>query len=354
MFNFYRNYEPEKLAHAEKLIQAFHEFEKIFPTEKESIELFANLVLEEIGVHCRFCSSTSIVREYGSRLYRCSQCRKKGWIFTGTFFEKMRLAKLWNATIWLYERKVKFNTWQLANLCQVAYSSALVINRKIAKVIHFLQSQHGELVPSGVFMKLFCKRSRITPADAHPKYEQIKVDESLFADQIEVDEELNTRTDKINGLSNKLTHDEEQILGLLSETPIHLDDICRELLSESGVIIATLTMLELTDLVVRHPGNYYTKIAKPKKNSKNFKARQDLINHYLHSSKVEEFLDYAIYNYHGFSRKYLQFYLAKFQAIIQEGFMAPGKILQECLRQESFSYSQMLEYVSPNEVAFLI
>lgn len=354
MFNFYRNYEPDKRAHAEKLVKAFHEFEKKFPTEKESIELFANLVLKEIGVHCRFCSSTSIVREYGSRLYRCSQCRRKGWIFTGTFFEKMRLAKLWNATIWLYERKVNFNAWQLANLCQVAYSSALVINRKIAKVIHFLQSQNAELVPSEVFMKLFCKRSRVTPAEAHPKFEQIKVNESLFAEQIEVEEESDTRTDEINGLLNKLTQDEEQILALLSEKPIHLDDICRELLSESGVIIASLTMLELSDLVVRHPGDYYTKIAKPKKNSKDMKARQELINYYLHSSKVEEFVDYAVYNYHGFSRKYLQFYLAKFQAAFQEGFMAPGKILQECLRHESFSYSQMLEYVSPDEVAFLI
>ncbi len=354
MFNFYRNYEPNKLAHAEKLVQTFHEFEKKFPTEKESIEFFANLVLTEIGVQCRFCSSTSIVREYGSRLYKCSQCRRKGWIFTGTFFEKMRLAKLWNATIWLYERKVRFNAWQLANLCQVAYSSALVINRKIAKVIHLLQSENAELVPSGVFMTLFCKRSKVTPANAHPKFEQIKLDESLFVDEIEVEEEANTRTDEINGLSNQLTADEAQILALLSEKPLHLDDICHKLLSESGVIMATLTMLELNDLVVRHPADYYTKIAKPKKKSKDMKARQDLINHYLHLSKVEEFVDYAISNYHGFSRKYLQFYLAKFQAAIQDGFMAPGKILQECLRQESFSYSQMLEYVSPAEVAFLI
>ncbi len=352
MFNFYRNYEPDKLAHAGKLVQAFHEFEKKFPTEKESIELFANLVLTEIGVQCRFCSSTSIVREYGSRLYRCSQCRRKGWIFTGTFFEKMRLAKLWNATIWLYERKIRFNAWQLANLCQVAYSSALVINRKIAKVIHVLQSQHAESVPSGVFMTLFCKRSRETPANAHPKFEQIKVDETLLANQIEVEEESNTRTDEINGLSNKLTEEEAEILALLSEKPLHLDDICRKFHSETGLIIATLTMLELNDLVIRSPGDYYSKIAKPKNISQDMKARQDLINYYLQSSKVAEFVDYACSKYHGFSRKYLQFYIAKFQAAIQDGFMAPGKILQECLRHESFSYSQMLEYVSPDDVVF--
>ncbi len=353
MIKFYRNYEPDKLALAEKLIRAFHDFEKRFPAEKDSVELFANLVLTEIGVQCRFCSSHSIVREYGSRLFRCSQCYKKGWIFTGTFFEKMRLAKLWNATIWLFERRVQFNAWQLANLCQVAYSSALVISRKIAKVIHLLQSENAELVPSAVFTTLFCKRSRETPANMHPKFEQIKIDDDFFADQMEVpDEEAIDCDDERKSLLSNLPTAEKQVFTLLSEERIHFDDIANQLLWEGGLVSATLTFLELNNLIVRHPGDYYTKIAEPKKVSRDMAARQRRINDCLNLSIVDQFFEYAISNYHGFSRKYLQFYLAKFKAIFQDGFMAPGKIFRECLRHDSFSYIQMLDYVSPDEVVF--
>lgn len=102
MHNFLRNYGLEKISYARKLIHSFNEFEKEFPKEEDSVEYFAKLVMDEIGVYCRSCFSSSIIRNYGSRLFRCLDCRKKGWIFSGTFFQKMRVAKLWNATIWLY------------------------------------------------------------------------------------------------------------------------------------------------------------------------------------------------------------------------------------------------------------
>lgn len=352
MFNFSRNYGLEKTVLAKKLISSFTKFEKRFPTEEDSIEYFAQAVMRELSVTCRICSSSTLDRKYGSRFYRCLKCRSKGWIFSGTFFEKMRVAKLWNATIWLYERRIQFNAWQLAELCQVAYSSALVISRKIAKVIYSIGQERCESVPSEVFMILFRKRSIETPAKSHPKFEQLVFDQSFLQTQEEKMSDGDSEQSSLGAGSNSFSNLENKVLALLSDNRIHFDDICRQLLLPGGIVSATLIMLELNDEIVRHPGDHYTLKAKPEKLPSRLKNRQDLIIAFKNSSRVEDFFRFAINTFHGFSRKYLQFYLTKFQALFQDGFMSPGKILRECLYLNSFSYCQMLEYVSPQDVAF--
>ncbi|MCW5824304.1 MAG: hypothetical protein KIT34_15985 [Cyanobacteria bacterium TGS_CYA1] len=353
MFNFLRNYGVEKTVLAKKLISSFTKFEKRFPKEEDSVEYFAQAVIKELSVICRICSSSSIERKYGSRFYRCSNCRSKGWIFSGTFFEKMRVAKLWNATIWLYERRIQFNAWQLAELCQVAYSSALVISRKIAKVIFSIEQDRCELVPSEVFMILFRKRSIETPAKSHPKFEQLVFDQSLLQLQKGQNaEDVDHEVPSVSGDSNSYSDLEYKALALLSDIPIHFDEICRQLSLPGGIVSATLILLELGDVIVRHPGDHYTLKPKSEKLPGRMKDRQDLIIALKNSSRVEEFFKFALNTYHGFSRKYLQFYLTKFQAFFQEGFMSPGKILRECLYLNSFSYFQMLDYVTPEDVMF--
>lgn len=352
MHNFLRNYGLEKISYARKLIHSFNEFEKEFPKEEDSVEYFAKLVMDEIGVYCRSCFSSSIIRNYGSRLFRCLDCRKKGWIFSGTFFQKMRVAKLWNATIWLYERRIQFNSWQLAELCQVAYSSALVINRKIAKVISAMTMEGIESIPSEVFMVLFRKRSIETPAKVHPKFEQLFLIEPVLERQIEVVLDMEeTESGGFCSNSEEPPGLERRLLDLLSDTPVHFDDLCRQLNLQGGEMAGVLTGLELKNAIVRCGGDYFCKPLQSKQMSRSEKERQDLVKHYLNSSKVDAFIRYAIINFHGFSRKYLQFYLAKFKAYFQDNFMAIGKVLRECLKSDSFSYFQMLEYVSPEEVA---
>lgn len=351
MFNFLRNYGVEKILRAKKLIRSFREFEKEFPKEEDSVEHFARLVIDGFGVFCKICSSSQIKRAYGSRVFRCLDCRSKGWIFSGTFFQKMRVAKLWNATIWLYERRIQFNAWQLSELCQVAYSSALVINRKIAKIIFSLSCENAEIVPSEVFMILFRKRSRETPANLHPKFEQLDLEEAnsglkSFSNSEAADSDSVNSSDDPN-----LSDVENRVLKLMNQTPIHFDQLCQKLLLPAVTMGAALVELELNGRILRHGGDYFTLEFQPKASSPAFMKRQELIKQLLDSAKVEKFIKFAMRNFHGFSRKYLQFYLAKYTAIVLDDFMHPGKILRECLNQNSFSYVQMLEYVSPCDVS---
>jgi len=365
MFKFLRNYKSEKLVLAKKLIQSFNDFERRFPTEEDSVEHFARALLTEFIIRCRICGCTDLARAYGSRFYFCRHCGTKGWIFTNTYFDKMRKAKLWNATMWLFEHKVQFNAWQLAELCKVAYSSALVICRKIAKVILSL-SENVELVPSGVFTFLFCKRSLETPANSHPRVEQYKLDEAEDDIQDCVDEANENSGDDSSEDTSKNSKDdvvidvvvepaentdlEKMILQILDKDPIHFDDICLKASLPGGEASALLVMLELEDKIQRHGGDFYSRVEQTKLLPDNMKFEQKYMEDPTNSQRIEEFKNYIVLNFHGFSRKYLQFYLAAFESVFHEGFITSGKILKECLYQRSFTYLQMLEYVSPPNV----
>lgn len=55
---------------------------------------------------------------------------------------------------------------------------------------------------------------------------------------------------------------EKEIYDLLTETPIHFDVLCEKTSMPAGEMSATLTMLELAGIVVRHAGDWYSKVTK--------------------------------------------------------------------------------------------
>lgn len=55
---------------------------------------------------------------------------------------------------------------------------------------------------------------------------------------------------------------EKEIYDLLVEVPTHFDVLCERTGMPAGEMSATLTMLELAGIVVRHPGDWYSKVTK--------------------------------------------------------------------------------------------
>jgi addiction module HigA family antidote len=60
--------------------------------------------------------------------------------------------------------------------------------------------------------------------------------------------------------ARKLAANEKKVYKLLSEKPIHFDLLCERSGLNAGQLSATLTMLELAELVTRHAGDWYSKI----------------------------------------------------------------------------------------------
>ncbi len=332
MYDFARNYKPEMVKQAAILKRKFAEFCKMFPEQKDSVEEIVKHAFEEKELFCQQCGSTSIFRQYGEKTFDCLDCRKKGWVFVGTFFEKMRIARLWHATIWLLERKIIFNARQLSFLCQVAYSSALFVYKKLAKVILTQMMNTAEEMLSENFISVFSKRSRETPAGEHPKFEQFALEQSME------DEECVEEEPKFN----HVTGIEKEVYELISDKPIHVDKICQTLTAPTGAILATLTLLELDGFIKAKGGDYYFREKQ--------KRRETKINKHFLSVRVDEFTDFIRMFFHGISRKYLQFYLAVYYARTRNSTLAPGQLIDACLEHEAFPYKKMLEYISPLEV----
>lgn len=320
---------------------AWKKFQKTFPTEGHCLEKII-CGLENIGwvFSCSRCSSTALRRRFGERRYSCSDCHGRGWILAGTFFGFIRKSRLWLGAIWLFENGVQINAWQFHKLADCAYSTALMIFRKIGFVLHEnLEScESVEYTVSGNFLSLFWKRSNQTPRGEHPMMEQDYFDQ--------LDETTNEFSADITEESSLLTEEQNAIMRLLSENKIHFDQICSDLGFLTGQVMGELTLLELDELIERHPGDYFT--LKSKKNG-------NRINDFRCHSKIprqqiDAFCDFVKSQIHGISRKYLQLYLAIFWCLEDRKMWRSEKLLQACCRSNFKSSRLLFQYVTPSEV----
>lgn len=116
---------------------AWRDFMKAFPTEEHCLEeLIVKMKSYGFKFKCRNCNSENLLRNWGARKYVCLNCHKRGRILAGSFFGFIRKARLWLGGIWLFERGLFFNAWQFHKLAKCAYSTALMIFRKLCFVIN--------------------------------------------------------------------------------------------------------------------------------------------------------------------------------------------------------------------------
>lgn len=332
---------------------AWRDFSIAFPTEEHCLEELI-LKMQEDGwvFHCRKCNSLDISRKWGERMYKCFNCGNRGWILAGSFFGFIRKARLWLGCIWLLERGVYFNAWQLHKLAKCAYSTALMIFRKLSFVLNENMQENLPEVDSEEFISIFWKRSNQTPVGEHPMAEQdaFKMEETLDQnagtdDQIDQINQIN-QNNQIDQIS-KLSEEQKQIYEFIGDEKIHVDDICREFDFGIGKILCELTFLESYELLQRHGGDYYTR--------SNLQISRNTNKLMVECSQVspksqcgiDEFLDYIRGTIHGISRKYLQLYLASFWCKFDRQRWGKGLLLQACIRSPFRSSSEIFEYITP-------
>lgn len=59
--------------------------------------------------------------------------------------------------------------------------------------------------------------------------------------------------------ATNLSSDEKKVFDLLSDELTHFDVLCRRSGMRAGEMSSSLTMLEISELIKRHPGDYYSK-----------------------------------------------------------------------------------------------
>ena len=362
-------------AREESLKFYWKQFTAEFATEADCLEELYRRAAEEGLLKCRSCGSADIQRKYGARVGRCRGCKKQTWLTAGTFFHRMREARPWLAAIWLMEHGVSFNSMRYQKLVDIAYSSALSIFKKVTTVI---QSQMGEdavAVPSSCFSCLVCRRSRETPARAHPIAEQEEIEmgvdrdrahpvaatsghgtaESEFACDLGGEPEATAMsrmgTEVEDDASTvELCELEKKVCGFLSADAIHFDDLYERTGVPVGNLSAALTMLEIAGVATRMPGDWYVSCITEGKGKPNGNAQQSgsgLDCPVEATEAVVAIIRFVREGFQGISRKYLQHYLAAHWCHVDRVRWQSKALLQACLRSRCIRYDEILEYVSP-------
>ncbi len=355
--------------------RTWNDFLKLFPDDKHCLEKIVSC-LKKTGwrFSCRRCGSEVLSRRFGERRYFCQDCNYRGWILAGTFFEFIRKSQLWLGATWFFEKGIPINAWQFHELAKCAYSTALMIFRKLASVLYenLEAVESTDSIDSANFVSLYWKRSNQTPKGEHPNMEQIyfeqsddfmkdgdssnlalKNSESSDFKQFDLKPcDLNSaelQNDESKETVN-LSAEESAILKLLSYEKIHFDHICTRSGFMPGVVVASLTCLELKYLVEQHSGDYFTLKSKPLRSRQQSKF-DSLID--IPIEKIESFLQFIKSHIHGVSRKYLQFYLAIYWCMQDRHRWYLDQLLEACCKSNFKSSRLLFEYVTPSQVLMI-
>lgn len=319
--------------------KAVDEFRARFKTEEDGFEEIFRRLNEENPVSCHHCGSVDLTHEYGSRVVHCNACGKPTWFTAGTFFERIRSALLWLLTIFLTEKGIVISAAELARQAGVASSTAQVTLKKILFVAQVkMGSVSTKEMYSSEFISVICKRSRETPAGAHPRNEEDEMEKRANKEK--------TRFQPFEGADDDIPIElntlQKEIYELLSEEPIHVDLLCAKTGRPAGDISAGTVLLELSGLAKYKPGDWWVRHSpKKKKKLAEDKARQSV------ACTIMSFISET---FHGISRKYLQFYLAAYWCKTDQETWQSTSLLKECCRFGAIAYQVILRYISPLEV----
>lgn len=345
------------------------QFERQFPTEEDCVELLYSIFYAKRSWICRYCGTNKFKRIYGERILKCVVCRKQVSFTSGTLFERARRTRPWLGAIWLMDHGLLVSSSRFHRLVGIAQSSAQTIFRKVATVIHSHMCV-DESIPSGLFSKLFSKRSRQTPANEHPRAEQYAIEQEYTESSSSVagvavnpdsdpsDKEgaqewckvaVNASLMELGIVSSEVDGQSKELLVLsqLSQSPMHVDKLVANCRMPVGEVSAVLTMLELAGSAMRLTGDWYMLPPVVDSDLKT-SSTASMLNLSMEMSRTIAVCIESIRGaFHGISRKYLQSYLAIHWCYVDRARWSGGRLLDACWRALPVSSVQILNYVTP-------
>lgn len=310
----------------------WQEFNTRFPTEETCVEeLYRRLSGNRRS--CPECQSSSLVRQSGDRIGKCSMCKKKVRITARTFFHRVRSVRPWLAAVWLFEHGMIISSHRFAHLVGVAYDTARKIFGKLARVMEDHLPADAIELPGTLFASAICKRSRLTPANERPIAE-----EELF-EKIQTDPANVEGIHKINETEPRGRSEAEQIvLRILSQAPIDIDTLCQRAGQALGDTLSALTMLEIDGVIQRLPYDRYVLPVRNRAPSVEL-SESSII-------EVKSAIEFIRNTFHGVSRKCLQLYLLAYWCLSDRNRWKSGTLLDVCL-ESAMDAGALSNYVTP-------
>lgn len=338
-------------------------YQKQFPTSEDSFEAIVDHA-EKCGlVRCEHCGHTEVRRRHGKTFIVCMKCHKRTWFLADTLFGYMKSPRIWHAGIWLLQQGITVNSKELEWFTGCANSSAQNAFKKIMMVVLDTLNEGAVQVSSSLFGPLFRRRSRETPARAHPSAEQTDLHQRDPEDnraqssasghfwQAESEDIGNSNRSSGHKQANPIDNlCEEHLLFLnaLSNAPLHFNDLCVRLNSDAGIVSAIMTLLEIQGLIDRLPGDYY-RLKEDDKESQTASIDHDHIDVIDEESFVliERAVNFVLSHFGGVSRKACQLYIAAFSSSINVAAWESNGLFKACFEFAHLSDRGLLQYVTP-------
>jgi len=277
-------------------------------------------------------------------------------VTAGTFFHGIRHPQAWLAAIQFRELGVVVNSNKFAQLFGIVTSTASEIFKKLAIVI---QSQIGvdeqvESIHSSTFVSVYSKRSKETPKRQHPRAEQADIEDAeKNQEAIEEPEAYAAETGtnasfdlgEYSFLANDPKYDWhfQEIYALTSNKRMHSSELYVQSQLPYNDVSATLSILELANLVVRLPGDFYIRSTPDPKSRPNDHTK-DLSPHI--KSTIDKATSFIETTFHGISRKCLGLYLATFWCHFDRNRWKPGELLKTCQKFGPVKSQDVINYVT--------
>lgn len=329
--------------------------DRVYPTERACFSEIWRRIRQ--NKRCQFCGSARLKLKFGNRIGNCGRCGKKFRMTAGTIFKRMRVARPYLVAIRLCERGIPFSARLFSRLCGIAYASALHIVKTILGAV-LMAMQDSVLVSSFEFNSAICKRSLETPAQQHPVSEQEHANEVNCENAVGIEEafaarislfkpELSSASDSIlSEFDGKSTGDtpcpERQIYQLLSSEPKSIDTLIEVSRLEPKVVIATVSILELTDLATLVSGNRVVL------STEGLRAQLPQLDSQT-KAHISQFVWFIKKFFHGVSRRYIQIYLAAYWCFLDRIRWGNGAVFEQCCKTAGVN---LKTFVSPVDLQF--
>jgi hypothetical protein len=275
-------------------------FESQVPSDAVAADVIFQTLERQGEIVCR-CSCAQVVRDPGSRIFKCLNCKCETWFTAKTLLKRTSNLRAWLAAIYLKQNRVVITPSQLARLTEISQTGAYEIHKKLNFVVCDQIEDDSLLVPSELFRAAICKRSRETPARLHPEAEELAFMAS----------------------------------GGNTDCPLQsVDDDCGLHEIETRAITGGDSIAAGDSIVAE---------GLPSVSANSLLAPFKLVGAAIAFFKR---------HFHGVSRKYLQLYLAGFCFQFESRERLPDSLLAACLRHPPISYDDLLDYVTSPMVKF--
>lgn len=305
-----------------------------FGPEENARSIAIKDVSERKFLICFHCKCKNKIPKLDSRMFLCKECRKEIWITARTNYNKARKFFPRLAIMRLKEMGIILNANQAAGLLRVTNDTVNRIYKQVGIVVISRFPKNAIEVPTEYAVTVYTRRTILTPAGKPPFEEEFEMQRQHQAKNPQAASANNSQT----GMPD-LSELELLIFEIISENPIHFDQLAQRSQLQTHTLSSALTFLELRGLIKAQAGNKFARA--------NSLFIENADGSEREKSIVEGYNYFVKDNYQGVGRKYAQVYSSFFWLANDRKTWRKNSLRKLYAAHPYVSYQDILDFVTP-------